>query len=69
MPSLQKIRFEDDVVYCPYIWSMAAWNWSWIALRLSLKAAVTRPESGIQTSGQSWIFVGISNFSSPFCFP
>ena len=55
--------------YSTYILSIDDWNARWIAFLFNLKAAVTSPESGIHTSGQSWIFVGISNFSRPFFFP
>ena len=59
------------LVYCYwlYIWSMDDWYRFCIALLLSLNAAVTRPESGIHTSGHNWILVGISNFSRPLFLP
>ena len=46
-----------------YMRSMRCWYRSWIVLRFSLNAAVTRPESGVQTSDTNFKACGISNFS------
>ena len=52
-----------------YISSMEGWNSAWMHFRLSLKAAVTSPDSGVQVSGASVIRVGISNRSRFVFFP
>ncbi|KAL3840000.1 hypothetical protein ACJIZ3_024591 [Penstemon smallii] len=43
-------------------------NFFLITSLLSFKAAVTRPDSGVQGSDSSLIFVGISNFSNRAVF-
>ena len=42
---------------------MSCWKKLWIIFLLSLKAAVTKPDSGVQASGTRVTILGISNFS------
>ena len=52
-----------------YILSISCWYVLWISFLLSLRAAVTRPESGSQGAASSVTRGGTSNFSSPCCRP
>ena len=42
---------------------MSCWKKLWIIFLLSLNAAVTSPDSGVQASGARVTILGISNFS------
>jgi len=60
---LEKNRNGMNAPVQEYMRSIRCWYRSWIVLRFSLNAAVTRPKSGVQTSDTNLTACGISNFS------
>ena len=60
---LEKNRNGINAPVQEYIRSIRCWYRSWIVLRFSLNAAVTRPKSGVHTSDTNLTACGISNFS------